>query len=233
MIRYGKIDEKRKREIALLRGRGCAYKKCAFCDYYEDSGADEAENFALNKSVLDRVTGVYGDLEVINSGSVFELDKKTLDYIKEIGCKSGIKTLHFEAHFIYRDKIPGLREYFKGFDVKMKLGLETFDYDLRENFLKKGINCRNAEEICRGFDEANFLFGIKGQTKETMENDIILGLRHFERICINVFNQNSTDVLPDGEVIDVFTRELLPRYKGNDRVDILLNNTDFGVGEEE
>ena len=44
------------------------------------------KNFRLNKAVLEKVTGIFGDLEVINSGSVFELDKKTLDFIKQV-CK--------------------------------------------------------------------------------------------------------------------------------------------------
>ncbi len=231
MERYGVINEKRKREIVLLRGKGCVYRKCVFCDYYADGCRDEDENFKLNKSVLDKVTGVYGDLEVINSGSVFELDGKTLEYIKEVCARVGIMTLHFEAHYLYRAKIPALRNAFENFDLKMKLGLETFEYDVRENYLKKGIDCRDVKEICHGFDEANFLFGIKGQTKESMERDILLGLDNFERICINIMNENSTSVQPDKDVIRIFTEEIYPKYKDDYRMDILINNTDFGVGD--
>ena len=56
----------------------------------------------------------------------------------------------------------------------MKLGLETFDYEFRENELKKGFNEKNHEKISEYFDEANFLFGIKGQTVESIRNDIEL-----------------------------------------------------------
>lgn len=77
MERYNIIEEKNKREIVLLRGSGCVYKKCTFCDYYSDSCKDPGENFALNRAVLQFVTGKYGDLEVINSGSVFE-DRKSV-----------------------------------------------------------------------------------------------------------------------------------------------------------
>lgn len=48
-----------------------------------------------------------------------------------------INTIHFEAHYLYRNKISQLRKDFADFDLKMKLGLETFDYDFRENVLKK------------------------------------------------------------------------------------------------
>lgn len=84
MERYSIIPEKNKREIVLLRGSGCIYKKCTFCDYYTDSCKNPQENYLLNKSVLEQVTGQYGNLEVINSGSVFELDEKTLHLIKDI-----------------------------------------------------------------------------------------------------------------------------------------------------
>lgn len=84
MERYSKILEKRRREIVLLRGSGCVYKKCTFCDYHADRCSSEDENFALNSRILSGVTGEFGDLEVINSGSVFELDGKTMELIKSI-----------------------------------------------------------------------------------------------------------------------------------------------------
>ncbi|MDE6060280.1 MAG: hypothetical protein K2G31_02255, partial [Clostridia bacterium] len=196
---------KRKREIVLLRGSGCVYKRCLFCDYYLDKCSDDAQNFALNSEVLSNVTGEFSDLEVINSGSVFELDKDTLALIKQICLDKNIKTVHFESHYLYRDRIDSLRSYFDNCDVKMKLGLETFDYDLRENVLLKGIHEREPEIISHNFDEANFLFGISGQSVESMLRDITLGLENFERICINVMCENSTSVKPDKGVIAAST----------------------------
>ena len=231
MERYSKILEKRKREIVLLRGSGCIYKKCTFCDYHTDKCSNEEENFALNSEVLSKVTGEFGDLEIINSGSVFELDNKTLELIKAICREKGISTIHFESHYLYKNKIPALRQAFKDFDLKMKLGLETFDYDFRECILKKGINETDAKVISEHFDEANFLFGINGQSIQSMERDIQLGLEYFERICINIMCENSTEIKPDKQVISNFIYEIYPKYKDNERIDILINNTDFGVGD--
>lgn len=231
MDRYSIITEKNPREIVLLRGKGCVYRKCTFCDYHTDSCDDESENFALNKSVLEQVTGKYGDIEIINSGSVFELDMNTIALIKEV-CKSkNIKSIHFESHYIFDKHIPALRNLFSDFTLKMKLGLETFDYDFRESILHKGISEENPEIISKNFDEANFLFGLNGQTATSMERDIELGLRYFERICINIMCDNTTDVKPDKKVIQDFIELIYPKYKDNDRIDILMNNTDFGVGD--
>lgn len=230
MERYGKILDKCKREIVLLRGSGCVYKKCTFCDYHLDKCADENENFKLNSEVLARVTGEFRELEVINSGSVFELDGRTLKLIGSVCRDKGIDTVHFESHYLYGGRIQELRDSFKDFTLKMKLGLETFDYGLRETVLKKGIPEKDPKIISRNFEEANFLFGIDGQTLESMQNDITLGLENFERICINVMCENSTKIKPNKTVIDLFVNEIYPLYKDDRRVDILINNTDFGVG---
>ena len=65
-----------------------------------------------------------------------------------------------------------MRKEFSDFTLKMILGLETFNYDFRENVLKKGIKEKNPEKISENFDEANFLFVIKGQNVESIRNDI-------------------------------------------------------------
>ena len=74
------------------------------------------------------------------------------------------------------------------------------------------------------------LQGISGQTKESMISDIETGLKYFSRICVNIMVENQMPIKPDKKVIEQFVEYVYPLYKDNDRVDILLNNTDFGVG---
>ncbi len=230
MERYSVVEQKQPREIVLLRGRGCVYKRCTFCDYHLDKSPDDGANLALNAQVLSRVTGQFGELEVINSGSVFELDDATLALIRQVCEERGIHTLHFEAHWLYRERIAALREQFAPLALKMKLGLESFDYDLREGVLKKGIAERDPALIAQGFDEANFLVGITGQSVEGLARDFELGLAHFERICVNVMCRNTTPVEPDAHIIAAFMERLYPALEADPRVDVLVNNTDFGVG---
>ena len=67
--RYSVIHTKLPREFVLLQGTGCRWRKCTFCDYHEDVSE---RPFEVNRSVLQQVTGVYGVLDVINSGSAYE-----------------------------------------------------------------------------------------------------------------------------------------------------------------
>ena len=45
--------EKRKpraREIVMLVGNGCKWRKCRFCDYHLDSSPDKEFNYKINKA---------------------------------------------------------------------------------------------------------------------------------------------------------------------------------------
>ena len=218
MLRYGLINEKEPREIVLLRGRGCFYKKCAFCDYHLDASPDDAANLKLNQSVLSQVTGQYHDLEVINSGSFHELGPQTLALIKQTAEEKDINILHFEAHYLVRNKIPQLREFFQGTELRLKVGLESFDENLRENILKKGMPNVTPEEVARYFQEANFLVGITGQTQAMIQKDIDLGLKYFKRIALNVMCPNTAPLQPDTNVINTFIQNIYPKYKDDPRI---------------
>lgn len=230
--RYSVITEKNPREIVLLRGSGCRWRRCRFCDYHLDCSPDEEANFELNRKVLEHVTGAQGKLEVINSGSFVDLDGRTMDRIGEVCRDRHIREIHFECHWMHRGEIPALREGFRryGTAVKVKTGVETFDALFRECYLDKGINEENPRKIAEPFDEVCLLQGIPGQTEESMVRDIETGLELFERVCVNVMTENSSRIAPDPGVIAIFREKVLPRYADNERVDILMENTDFGVG---
>ncbi len=232
MQRYSVISDKNPREIILLRGKGCRYKRCAFCDYHEDESQNEQENLLINEKALSQVTGKYKVLEVINSGSFCELDDSTLQLIEETCRKRAIKIIHFECHWLYRNYIPQLRERFAkiGVTVKIKTGIETFDYSYRENVMLKGVRESDPARISTYFDECCLLFGLPGQTASSMKQDIESGLKWFERVCVNIMIENTAPLQPDDSVRKIFIKEVYPLFKDNDRVDILLHNTDFGVG---
>ncbi len=234
-VRYSVITEKNPREIVMLVGNGCKWRKCRFCDYHLDSSIDEDFNFNLNKEVLSHVTGIYHQLEVINSGSFVDLNVKTMELIKQICIEKKIHQIHFECHWMHKEKVMDFKKMFAhiGVEAIIKLGLETFDYDFRERVLVKGIDEKSPETIAKYFDEINLLQGITGQSAESMIYDIETGLKYFERVCVNIMVENGMPIKPDAKVIEEFRKKVYPRYVDNDRVDILMENTDFGVGKNQ
>lgn len=234
LIRYSVITEKNPREILLLRGSGCKWRRCTFCDYHLDFSRDTERNYQCNIGEIQKVTGQFQKLEVINSGSFCDLDEKTMDALLTQCRKTGIKEIHFECHWMHRKDIPALRDFFgrHNITVKIKIGVETFDADFRETVLKKGIDETDPAVIAGNFDEVCLLFGLSGQTEASMKKDIETGLRCFERVCVNIMVENSTKIKPDPAVIAVFAEKIAPLYLNDRRVDILMENTDFGVGSE-
>ena len=231
MNRYSIIDDKNPREIVLLRSHPCRWGRCFFCDYIDDNSSNEEEMIKVNKEVLEKVSGKYTSLEVINSASVFELPRKTLDDIRDICRDRGIKKIFFEAYYNYRTKLDEIRDFFEGIEVSFKCGIETFDEKFRNGYLNKNIKFEDAKEVASYFDNIGLLVGIKGQTKEMIDRDMKLLQENFKMGCINIYVENTTPVKRDQSIIDYF-REKYSYMDDMENIEILWNNTDFGVGGE-
>lgn len=229
MERYNRITNKNQREIVLLKARPCAWGKCRFCDYIEDNSRDIDAMVALNREVLSHVTGEFGVLEVIDSASCFELPQQTLEDVRDVIREKKIKKLFLESHWIYRNRLDEMREFF-GIPIVYKIGVETFDYDFREGYLNKHADFKSPEEVAALFDSPCLMVGIKGQTKEMIRRDIQLLKEHFALGTVNVYTNNTTDVVQEPELVRWFREEFA--YLDNDpSVEVLYENTDFGVGD--
>lgn len=227
MERYALISTKMPREFVLLQGTGCRWKKCTFCDYHEDVSEHP---FQVNAPILRQVTGQYGVLDVINSGSALELDEDTLSLIKEVVKEKHIHTLWFEAHYMYRKKLADFARQFAPARVKFRCGVETFDAELRDSW-KKGIpSSVTPEDIARYFQGVCLLCCTQGESKEHIIKDIDIAKKHFEYFSVNVFCNNTTSVQQDAELASWFAREVYPRIKDEEGIEVLMENTDLGVG---
>ena len=227
MDRYSVIDKGMKREFLLIQGRGCRWRGCTFCDYHTDASPAP---FALNRELLQRVTGVYGVLDIINSGSAMEIDEETLDLISAVVKEKQIHTLWFEAHYMYRNQLAAFAQQFAPATVKFRCGVETFDANLR-NLWKKGIPAHvDAEQIARHFQGVCLLCCTQGEEKEHIIQDIALARQHFEYFSINLFCNNTTPLQRDNHLAEWFIREIYPTLQDDPRIEVLLNNTDLGVG---
>ena len=227
MDRYSLIHTKMPREFVLLQGAGCKWKKCTFCDYHEDVSSTP---FAINEPVLRQVTGQYGVLDVINSGSAMELDSETIALIKEVVREKQIHTLWFEAHYMYRKKLKAFAEQFAPIQVKFRCGIETFDVELRDRW-KKGIpSSVTPEDVAQYFQGVCLLCCTQGESREHILRDIEIARKHFEYFSVNVFCNNSTPVKQDTDLAQWFAREVYPQIKDVDGIEVLMENTDLGVG---
>ena len=227
MERYAIIHTILPREFVLLQGTGCRWKKCTFCDYH----ADVSDNpFAVNKGVLAQVQGVYGVLDVINSGSAMELDEQTIAMIKEVVQEKQIHTLWFEAHYMYRHKLAKFAEQFDGVEVKFRCGVESFDGSLRQQWNKGIAASVTAQDVAKHFQGVCLLCCMQGDSKERILKDIALAEQYFEYASVNVFCENSTSLKRDNALAKWFVEEVYPNLKDSSKIEVLVENTDLGVG---
>lgn len=230
MERYSVIHKKNPREILLLKSKSCKWGRCSFCDYIHDNSDDEKYIIDFNKNLLKNVTGKYKKLEIINSGSCFELPAETFKDIKAHIQKMHIDTLIFESHYMYRHRLEEIRTYFN-MDVTFKCGIETFDHHFRNEILLKGAVFKNPEAVAKYFKSICLLVGIKGQTKKMISEDIKILKKYFDKGCINVFVENTTPLKRDQALIKWFEKEFAD-LEHDQNIEVLWHNTDFGVGGE-
>ena len=226
--RYSRITGKNEREICLLKGFPCAWGKCTFSDYTEENGKDENAMAALNREVLHRVTGEFGVLEVINSGSCFELPEKTLKDLEVIVREKHIGKLFFESHWMYRRHLAAMRKRM-GVPIVFKIGVETFDRDFRERVLNKHADFRDPQEVARYFDSPCLMVGIQGQTREMIDYDMECLKKYFKLGTVNVYNNNTTPIKRDEELA-LWFMEKYSWLLDDPAVEVLYEITDFGVG---
>ncbi len=227
MQRYSLITEKFPREFLLLQGTGCRWKKCTFCDYYDDASDSP---FETNRKVLEQVTGKYGVLDIINSGSAMELDDETIELIKEIVVAKEIKTIWFEAHYMYRNRLQEFARQFAPATVKFRCGVESFDATLRSSWAKGIPASVTAADVAKYFKGICLLCCTVGDSKERIIRDIATAKEHFEYFSVNLFCNNTTPVKRDEELAAWFVKELYPTLKDDRQIEVLVENCDLGVG---
>ena len=228
MERYSVIHTKMPREFVLLQGCGCRWGRCTFCDYHTDTSENP---YATNRDILSRVTGCYGTLDIINSGSGIELDAGTLQLIKKVAYEKNIHTLWFEMHYMYRFRLAEFAGYFAPLTVKFRCGIESFDPVQREKWNKGVPSGVTPEDVARYFQGVCLLCCTKGESRERIINDIHIAEQLFEYYSVNLFCDNSTEVRRDEDLAEWFVKNVYPMVKLSPKAEILLNNTDLGVGD--
>lgn len=229
MQRYSKIRDKNPREILLLKALPCIFGKCTFCNYILDNTSDLDEIKQVNESVINQIDGEFGVVEIINSGSVFELPKFVLEAAREKIDNCKVHTLYFEAYYAYHKRLQEMRDFFPNQEVRYCIGIETFDDDFRKRVMNKGFSTKNIAELSQKFHTCNLLICIEGQTKESILKDIQIARENFSGIVINIFINNTTPIKRDEHLFQWFLNDIYPELALEQNIEILLDNKDFGV----
>ena len=227
MQRYSLITEKFPREFLLLQGTGCRWARCTFCDYHSDRSDSP---FETNRKVLEQVTGEFGVIDIINSGSAMELDDETIMMIKDVVRSKGIRTIWFEAHYMYRHRLEEFARLFAPATVKFRCGVESFDAALRSGWAKGIPASVTAADVARYFKGVCLLCCTAGDSRERIIEDIATAKKYFEYFSVNLFCNNSTTVKRDEALASWFVKELYPTLKDDAQIEVLIENSDLGVG---
>ena len=227
MNRYAVITKKFPREFVLLQGTGCRWAKCSFCDYFTDTSAAP---YDTNREVLQQVTGKYGVLDVINSGSAIELDEETIALLQKTVIDKKIHTIWFEMHWMYRYRLQEFASHFAPAQVKFRCGIETFDAALRTKW-NKGVPAHvTPQDVAQYFQGICLLCCTEGESQTRILQDISLAEEYFEYASVNIFNDNTTAIKQDKKLARWFIEEIYPTILSNPKIEILISNTDLGVG---
>lgn len=229
MQRYSKIQDKIPREILLLKSLPCLYGKCSFCNYILDNSISLEEIQSVNAEIIEQITGEYGVVEIINSGSVFELPKPVLEAIKLKVEQQQVRVLYFEVYYGYRKRLNEIRKFFPNQEIRYRIGIETFDDEFRSRVLNKPFSTADLDDLAQSFHACCLLICVQGQTREQIVTDIELARTNFKEVTLNVFIDNGTSVFRDESLVAWFVQEIYPSLKDELNIEILIDNKDLGV----
>ena len=114
--------------------------------------------------------------------------------------------------------------------MKFRVGIESFDGNLRKAWQKGIPETVMPADLAAYFQGACLLVGVQGQSKEGIRRDLSLAKAYFPYFSVNVFVENSTPLKRDPYLVEWFIAECLPEVSQWPEAEILLNNTDLGVG---
>lgn len=228
-VRYSKYRGKLAREVLLLRGLPCIWSRCSFCDYIDDNTTDEDLIQRVAGENLAKVTGEFGRLMVINSGSIQELPRRVRGQIRDIIRAKNIREFWSEAYWAYRKEFEATRQFF-GVETHLFVGVETFDDGLRNGLLNKSMHWSGPDEVAAATDSICLLVGFKGQTPDILRRDIDLLLSKFKYGIVNLFTENRLSEGLMDEEVKAWFKEEYGWLDNEPNINVLWKNTDFGVG---
>lgn len=183
---FGEMD------VLFLQATRCMYAtKCQHCTYWYDNAKSLEQAIRTNKAVIDSVNLTKDTLSISPSASFFDMPMESM---YALFAKHTPKNLICESVWDYLPRFKEAEDFIaelsKG-QTKFyhKLGLETFDDDVR-NALGKNYRIGDTlDDIFKITKNIIILVGFKPQTRETVDRDVKLLLDNAELGEINIVSQ--------------------------------------------
>ena len=138
---------------------------------------------------------------------------------------------HHRKRFLFgRNRLAAFAARFAPVRVKFRCGIESFSPGQRARWNKGVPASVTATDVAHHFDGVCLLCCTADDSRERIIADIETARRHFEYFSVNVFCNNNTAVKRNDELAQWFAKEVYPVIKDYPGVEVLLNNTDLGVG---
>ena len=157
----------------------------------------------------------YSGKTLNNVGAIFYnlMEAHTNDEMQAIAEEIAPKMTEFSMYVSLNEEL--FKRVKAVYEKKDQLGLDVDQMKLLED---------NYKSFVRG--GAN----LSDEDKEHIESDIAIAKQYFEYFSINLFCNNHTTVKRDEALAAWFEKEVYPHIKDDERIEVLLNNTDLGVG---
>ncbi len=229
LTRYARFAGTLPREVVLLKGLPCIWSRCTFCDYIDDNTNDEAVIRRVADEELAKVTGEFGRLQVINSGSIQELPLAVRERIRDLMRARGIREFWTESYWAYRKGFDAARRFFE-VETHLFLGVETFDDGLRNGVLNKSMHWTGPDEVAAATDSICLMIGFRGQTPDMIRRDVDILLSKFKYGFVNLFSENRLSAGLMDEDIKAWFKDEFAWLEREPNLTVLWENTGLGVG---
>ena len=142
---FHRKDSMGEKLVIILQGLPCAWSKCIFCPFIIEQGKNIGQVIATNTILIDKAKKLLEKnkkldrIVVFNGGSFHELP---LDTVLKLEPLINEKKLEIEERSEYVT-LQSLRNISRLYNLKklvVRIGFEVIDEDVRNNYLKKGMN---------------------------------------------------------------------------------------------
>jgi uncharacterized Fe-S cluster-containing MiaB family protein len=219
-------DKLGRRLVVILRGFPCSYGKCTFCPFAIEQSVSPSVILRDNRRIISQAIKEKEDynperIAVFNGGSFHELPYDTVERLRPLAT-GVVFEVEERSEYVTLESLRALLDYYKPERLIVRIGFESFDEEIREEVLRKGMPDSELQRVVRVRIEAQsmglpveiwsyLLFGMEGIPEETVARS----LRAFKKIFDGVIAVRYRKYLPhhpepipvSDKLRDLLTRE--------------------------